>query len=271
MSKDSLQKDFVLLIPSSKNLPNITKLKFYKQKDYTITVKQINENTLIGVQRYKSGACYKGYFNLNLDKDGFGLFQKGKSFCYGIFNEGKLNGLGVERFEDGSIYEGEFENGKKNGIGKYLMKNGKQYIGYWTNNSFDGLGEYHFTKEKYFIGNFSKNKMNGFGFYIYPTMKYFSNYQNDIKHGISICYDILSEKISIVIYENGIKNGPYKEISNKGEDKVMMLINGIEQKVNCSMLGRLMDSFTTEDNAIDYWFSLSYQELISIFSDVSNN
>ena len=33
MSKDSLQKDFVLLIPSSKNLPHVTKLKFYKQKD----------------------------------------------------------------------------------------------------------------------------------------------------------------------------------------------------------------------------------------------
>ena len=45
----------------------------------------------------------------------------------------------------------------------------------------------------------------------------------------------------------------------------------IELNGNCSMLGRLMDSFTTEDNAIDYWFSLSYQELISIFSDVSNN
>ena len=85
MSKDSLQKDFVLLIPSSKNLPHVTKLKFYKQKDYTITVKQINENTLIGVQRYKSGACYKGYFNLNLDKDGFGLFSsKGMniSLCF---------------------------------------------------------------------------------------------------------------------------------------------------------------------------------------------
>ena len=73
---------------------------------------------MIGVQRYKCGACYKGYFNLNLDKTGFGLFQKGKSICYGIFNEGKLNGLGVEKFEDGSIYEGEFENGKKNGLGK---------------------------------------------------------------------------------------------------------------------------------------------------------
>jgi hypothetical protein len=61
-------------------------------------------------------------------------FAGGKASYDGIYNEDKMDGYGVFRFDDGDVYEGQWKNDMKHGHGKYTGKNNEVYIGDWKNN-----------------------------------------------------------------------------------------------------------------------------------------
>ena len=62
-----------------------------------------------------------------------------------------MNGKGINKFKDGSIYEGYYKNGLKHGFGKYSWPNGKVFYGNWLNNKLHGNGYYEMDNEKYHI------------------------------------------------------------------------------------------------------------------------
>jgi hypothetical protein len=45
---------------------------------------------------------------------------------------------GVEKWGDGSEYDGEYFGGKKHGEGTYRWADGSQYTGQWENNTLTG-------------------------------------------------------------------------------------------------------------------------------------
>lgn len=45
-----------------------------------------------------------------------------------------MNGLGVLKFPNGDVYEGQFKNSKRNGYGVYKYTKGDVYEGQFKNN-----------------------------------------------------------------------------------------------------------------------------------------
>ena len=52
------------------------------------------------------------------------------------------NGFGVEKWNDGSYYEGNFKKGMKAAEGLYHCSDGSYYKGNWENNLIHGYGKY---------------------------------------------------------------------------------------------------------------------------------
>ena len=51
-----------------------------------------------------------------------------------------MHGIGVYKYADGVIYEGQYEDDKKTGYGIYKWKDGRVYQGYWFKGKQHGLG-----------------------------------------------------------------------------------------------------------------------------------
>ncbi len=49
-----------------------------------------------------------------------------------------MDGRGIFKWKDGSIYEGDYKDNKKHGFGKYIDKEGKTYEGGWKNGYREG-------------------------------------------------------------------------------------------------------------------------------------
>ena len=48
------------------------------------------------------------------------------------------NGLGMEKWADGSTFQGTYKNGLKNGPGHYQWADGSEYNGEWLDNQIEG-------------------------------------------------------------------------------------------------------------------------------------
>lgn len=247
----------------------LNKLHYNKQKDSYIISSLYNSEYFIGIQKYKSGSYYLGFFNNKMIKAGFGLFYKDnekKNYYYGMFLNGRPNGIGIEQFEDGSFYEGQFLEGKKNGMGQYFMQNGKIYQGNWINNYFQGYGKFIYPKEKYYVGNFVRGVIEGYGFYCYSNKIVFSHFIKGVKHGPGISYNKDEHVIRVSMFEKGKKNGLSKEIYRGEKIKYYFYIDGIEQKTNTQLSSQLINDFFTEDYHYENYFNLSYKKLKAILS-----
>ena len=81
---------------------------------------------------------YKGEFNRGkIDVYGKILFindKEGKIEYEGHFKENNIEGIGVMRWNNGNMYEGEMKNGKMNGRGKFIPFNGIPNEGIFKDN-----------------------------------------------------------------------------------------------------------------------------------------
>jgi hypothetical protein len=66
----------------------------------------------------------------------------------GEIKDGKMEGKGVIRSENGHMYEGEFKANKLSGKGTYVHKNGNKYIG-----DFEGNKQLKSTAESAFLSH----------------------------------------------------------------------------------------------------------------------
>ena len=62
-----------------------------------------------------------------------------------------MNGKGLNKYKDGSTYEGNYKNGLKHGLEKYTWLNEIVFYGSWLNNKLHGNGYYLLDKEKFNI------------------------------------------------------------------------------------------------------------------------
>ena len=62
---------------------------------------------------------------------------------------GKRDGFGVQKWQDGAIYDGNWKNDVKNGYGTLNYANGDVYTGDWKDDMADGYGTYISVYQNY--------------------------------------------------------------------------------------------------------------------------
>ena len=152
---------------------------------------------------------YKGEIDNNFTGR-YGIYNNyGKKLQYeGEFKSNCRDGIGEERYKDGSIYQGEFKNGLKHGIGTYFWKDESKYEGEWKNNLIEGYGIYKFKDGSFCSGFWCSNQLNGFGKFTYPDIKYYLGFfKKDCKSGFGLIFWIKERKSFVGYWKNNKQNG----------------------------------------------------------------
>ena len=98
--------------------------------------------------------------------------------------DNKPEGLGIERWDDKTIYRGHFSSGVKNGKGILYLPNHDFYIGEFQNDKIEGFGEYQWHNKRYYKGEWRQGRMNGDGELVIPGVYHFKgSFLDDLKHG----------------------------------------------------------------------------------------
>ena len=87
------------------------------------------------------------------------VHEYSKDEYIGNWKEGKKDGVGIYKWNEGSVYVGEFKNNKIEGKGVCYNKDGFLiYEGEWRNNLVDGNGRYIWEDGKMYEGEFLQGK-----------------------------------------------------------------------------------------------------------------
>ena len=158
----------------------------------------------------KDKSIYKGSWNFQWKKEGFGIYFDSNGNKYiGEFKDDKFDGKGRILSVNGDCYDGDFKEGQIEGNGMFISTSGGyNYIGEFKNNKFHGKGKLIFDDNttyegafskgymtgegnllfrdgSYYKGNFDKNKFNGKGkFYFHDGRKYNGDWKNNNMDGI---------------------------------------------------------------------------------------
>jgi len=97
-----------------------------------------------GVHTHLDGATYSGDWKNDLQHG------KGNLLKYRKFIKKKICWKGVEKWPDGSRYEGQFFEGKKHGKGCFSWADGSSYEGDFMENNIEGYGKKFLLEKKYF-------------------------------------------------------------------------------------------------------------------------
>ena len=113
----------------------------------------------------KDNSIYKGSWNFQGKKEGFGTFIDAKGNKYsGEWKDDKLNGKGRLFSINGDYYEGFFNNGIIEGYGMYYSKTkGYKYMGDFKNYKFHGKGKLIYDDKTTYEGNFFEGYKDGEG------------------------------------------------------------------------------------------------------------
>ena len=97
---------------------------------------------------------------------------------------GKRHGRGIQKWLDGSKYEGYFVNDKANIQGKLTHPNNDIYEGGWVNDKAEGFGIYIHENGAKYEGYWKNDKQNGRGIEIWPDKTFYEgNFRNGLKNG----------------------------------------------------------------------------------------
>ena len=134
----------------------------------------------------------------------------------GEWKHNRKEGIGIEKYQDGSRYQGEFKNGLKHGIGIYFWNDGSKYEGEWENNLLEGYGIYKFVDGCICSGYWHSNKMNGFGKFTYPNIKcYLGYFKKDMKNGFGLIFWFKEKKAFVGYWKNNKQDGLGKFINEE--------------------------------------------------------
>ena len=120
----------------------------------------------------KDKSIYKGSFNFNFKKEGFGILIDSFGNKYiGEWKNDQFHGQGILLSINGDYYQGDFIKGKLEGSGIYYsLKYKYNYTGEFLENKFDGKGKIIYEEHdlyNYYEGDFSEGYMHGSGNLIY--------------------------------------------------------------------------------------------------------
>jgi hypothetical protein len=123
-----------------------------------------NENLRRLCLIYPDKSMYKGYYNKDWYREGYGVFYLPDGSLYeGFFKSNHMEGRGRLFNIEGFSYEGEFAESKANGFGKFMSLEGVTYIGYWKNEKQHGVGEEVYPDGSKYEGMFENGKKHGKG------------------------------------------------------------------------------------------------------------
>ena len=120
-------------------------------------------------------SIYKGSWNFQGKKEGFGIFFDSKGNKYtGEWKEDKFDGKGRLISINGDCYEGDFKSGQIEGHGMFISKiGGYNYLGDFKNNKFHGKGKLIYDDNTTYEGNFSRGYMVGEGNLLFRDGSYY--------------------------------------------------------------------------------------------------
>ena len=135
---------------------------------------------------YPNFAEFSGDWNPKTkEKHGLGIqIWNDKSIYYGQWKNNKLNGKGKLIDPMGDTYEGDFVNDKLEGYGSYIHKKGASYIGNWKNNLQEGKGKEIWPDKTEYEGEYKNGKKWGKGKLILSDGSYYiGDFFNNNIHG----------------------------------------------------------------------------------------
>lgn len=143
----------------------------YKTNGWTVAYTATTTNTLVdGEIDYGSGRLYKGQIEVDRgsyvftqQRSGHGIqTEKGLVIYSGGWKNDKYNGVGKLTAYD-SVYSGVFEDGRLNGIGTRVLNNGGKYEGFFANGLYHGKGKYVNPSGEIYDGEWCNGERRGFG------------------------------------------------------------------------------------------------------------
>ncbi len=184
-------------------------------------------------------SIYKGSFNFQGKKEGFGIFIDSLGNKYiGEWKNDLFHGKGILLSMNGDFYYGDFISGKIECSGIYISSQNKYtYTGEFANNKFDGKGKIMYEENDIYDvytsyeGNFSEGYMHGEGNLIFSDdSNYEGNFDKNCFEGNGIFYFANGRKyngnwkknnmdgIGEFIWEDGTKyKGQYKNNIREGD------------------------------------------------------
>jgi hypothetical protein len=128
----------------------------------------------------------------NLSKDGIRKKFKevqieSHKFYEGEWLDGKRDGCGRLKWNDGSVYYGHFVGDKAKGFGKLTHSDGDIYQGLWEEDRAHGVGKYINNRGATYEGFWACDKQSGFGIELWPKGSTFEGeYLDGSKQGIGV-------------------------------------------------------------------------------------
>lgn len=140
------------------------------------------------VIEYPDRSIYKGYFNKDWEREGYGVLYMAEGGMYeGFFKANLMEGRGRLINPEGYLYEGDFSKNKANGYGKYISLDGVTYVGYWKDEKQHGYGDEDFPDGSRYEGEYFMGKKNGKGKFKWPDgYQYEGEFFNNDIHGYGI-------------------------------------------------------------------------------------
>ncbi|OQB15147.1 MAG: MORN repeat protein [Firmicutes bacterium ADurb.Bin193] len=86
-----------------------------------------------------------------------------KGVYIGGVKNGKRNGYGVMKYENGNVYKGSWKDDTPNGYGVMTWKNKNRYEGEWKDEQFDGFGRLEYKNSYTYTGGWLKGGFHGYG------------------------------------------------------------------------------------------------------------
>jgi len=186
--------------------------------------------------------------------DGVGRYRNNQSNSSfeGNFSGGNINGFGVEKWEDGSIYIGEYKDGSKNGIGTLKFDDGSIYQGEFKDNDICGIGSFSKADGSVQKGCFKRNKLTGYVIITLPDDKvYEGEYVKDKKEGFGILYDCNKQRAYVGTWMNSkmegegcvIENNTVKKYIFQNSKRLKLLPNSYETAFDGILDGLIKGNF----------------------------
>lgn len=128
---------------------------------------------------------YSGGFNWFGQRHGLGVYKYANGDVYeGQFKDGYMHGKGLYRFSDGDTYEGDFSDGVMHGKGIFKYSENESYEGDWVGGKKHGQGIYKYASGNSYEGEYREGFMHGIGRFQYARgAVYEGSFRQDKRYG----------------------------------------------------------------------------------------
>jgi hypothetical protein len=151
-------------------------------KEFSIDSKSSNNFERPPLLFKNNNSKYKGFWNKEGKKSGFGIFYDSSGNKYiGKWDNDKFNGKGRIISINGDYYEGDFKYGNIEGTGIFVSKKEKyKYFGNFRNNKFHGRGKIIYEDNNIiYEGGFIEGYKQGFGKITFEDNSYYQGFFNE--------------------------------------------------------------------------------------------